>query len=427
MSLPLLLLRLRVCAQPSLPVPAAREKGGRRAMPARARAGDGWGQRGWDRRAHLLRARARRARPPSRARFEALGVGGWRWQTLLLAATGLLAVLCEHVGSQNFNVIAEPIPQHKLEFPGLHLNLSTTAHYQHFSYPSDSLTHLHFVRHLMDLDLIQKPWFEGTRRCLRKEKAHAIVKRCLKRVYKDFRARWKHAEAVLIRERQAKKRERQDKNDHELLGLLPPPTAPPTMTKARRELAETIEETLWPDTSQMNACDEIIKKHEDIRVKLRQLDRDCTKLSTDLSRMMSYDDVTWLCVSAKDYGGAVFARSLLFNLITCRGSGELPEHFCIRRLYLDPLSCRPVLEGVELTLHTDVTLGRYCRDVMMEGKRKDADGSLYPIDIGPSQGKDGVERLLPRDIWHKIFKLLVDEWRPRDFPTDVIRMSALGY
>ncbi len=200
------------------------------------------------------------------------------------------------------------------------------------------------------------------------------------------------------------------------------------MTKARRELAETIEETLWPDTSQMNSCDEIIKKHEDIRVKLRQLDRDCTKLSTDLSRMMTFDDHP-LCVSAKDYGEMpyVFARSLLFNLITCRGSGELPEHFCIRRLYLDPLSCRPVLEGVELTLHTDVTLGRYCRDVMMEGKRKAADGSLYPIDIGPSQGKDGVERLQPRDIWHKIFNLLVDEWRPRPFPTQLIRMISLGY
>ena len=73
------------------------------------------------------------------------------------------------------------------------------------------------------------------------------------------------------------------------------------------------------------------------------------------------------------------------------------------------------LGGGQLALHTDVTHGRYSRDVMMEGKRKDADGSLYPIDIGPSQGKDGVERLLPRDIWHKIFKLLVQ----RRFPTAV--------
>lgn len=250
----------------------------------------------------------------------------------------------------------------------------------------------------MDLDMLQKPQFEGMRRYLRKEEAHAIVKRCLKIVYKDFRARWKHAEAVLIRERQ-------DKNDHELLGLLlPPPTAPPTtsMTKARRELAET----LWPDTRLQNSCDEMIKNHKDIRVKLRELDRDCTKLRTDLSHMSYTCDDLQLCVSTNDYGsgtgpGYAFARSLLFNLIQSRGSHELPEHFCIRRLY-----CMGVLTGVELALHTDATLARYCRDVMMEGKRKDADGSLYAIDIGPSQGKDGVERRLPRDIWHEIFKLL---------------------
>ena len=54
-SLPLLLLRLRVCAQPSLPVPPPAR--GWRAMPARTRAGDGWGRWGWGRRAHLLRAR----------------------------------------------------------------------------------------------------------------------------------------------------------------------------------------------------------------------------------------------------------------------------------------------------------------------------------------------------------------------------------
>ena len=242
-------------------------------------------------------------------------------------------------------------------------------------------------------------------------KAHAIVKRCLEIVYKDFHARWKHAEAVLIRERQAKNRERQDKNDHELLGLLPPPTAPPTMTKARRELAKSIEETIWP--RQANArLDSQMNSRDEIRFMLRHLDQDYWKLKKDFYIMTSDDHP--LCVSTKDYyfkempNFYVFARSLLLNLITCRGSGELPEHFCIRRFY----------NGVELALHTDVTLALYCRDVMMEGKRKDADGSLYPINIGPSQGKDGVKRLLPRDIWHKIFKLLVDE-RPRRFPTAV--------
>ena len=46
--------------------------------------------------------------------------------------------------------------------------------------------------------------------------------------------------------------------------------------------------------------------------------------------------------------------------------------------------------------------------LLMGVKRYD-DVEPYNADIGPAQGKDAVERRLPRDIWEEIFGFLVFE------------------
>ena len=55
------------------------------------------------------------------------------------------------------------------------------------------------------------------------------------------------------------------------------------------------------------------------------------------------------------------------------------------------------------------------RALMMMGVRRwDAEGKPYKVDIGPARGEDGVERLLPREVWELIFSFLIFEEGYRD-------------
>ena len=49
------------------------------------------------------------------------------------------------------------------------------------------------------------------------------------------------------------------------------------------------------------------------------------------------------------------------------------------------------------------------RALMMGGERVGSDGTPHEIDIGPARGSDGVERFVPRVIWHMIFRFLIFE------------------
>ena len=57
----------------------------------------------------------------------------------------------------------------------------------------------------------------------------------------------------------------------------------------------------------------------------------------------------------------------------------------------------------------DERIAARSRALLMGVKRYGDDVEPYNADIGPAQGKDAVERRLPRDIWEEIFGFLVFE------------------